>query len=417
MPVDHVFNVIHDLAFRKAVLDVAKVIRHGTVRQAIEGSVGKELYRELLPWLQDVANERQEPMHYMHRMARWARASTSIMQMGWKFTTMFTQPLGYTQTVEVLGYKWAGYGLKRVYGNMLKLPALIEETFARSPMMANRIKSFDREVRDITKRLTATTGLFGWVDKVRDSAFVPMGVFQMGVDLPTWWGAYAKGLQDYSGNEIKAAQYADSMVRMSQGSGSTKDLSRVQRGSDLARLATMFYSYFNTFYNLAARRFSDLKRDHSPAAIFRAANTALLIWFIPAVLSELVAGRGPGSGDDEDEDVLTWAGMNILQYPWQAVVGLRDIANGVFGEFDYQITPAQAAPKSFVKWADSVRKALEEEDAGKLIKPTAEALGYAYNLPLKQVIITAGNVWDYLTGEDPDLEVRDLFFVKPKHRR
>lgn len=417
VPVDHVFNVIHDLAFRKAVLDVAKVIRHGTVRQAIEGSVGKELYRELLPWLQDVANERQEPMHYMHRMARWARASTSIMQMGWKFTTMFTQPLGYTQTVEVLGYKWAGYGLKRVYGNMLKLPALIEETFARSPMMANRIKSFDREVRDITKRLTATTGLFGWVDKVRDSAFVPMGVFQMGVDLPTWWGAYAKGLQDYSGNEIKAAQYADSMVRMSQGSGSTKDLSRVQRGSDLARLATMFYSYFNTFYNLAARRFSDLKRDHSPAAIFRAANTALLIWFIPAVLSELVAGRGPGSGDDEDEDVLTWAGMNILQYPWQAVVGLRDIANGVFGEFDYQITPAQAAPKSFVKWADSVRKALEEEDAGRLIKPTAEALGYAYNLPLKQVIITAGNVWDYLTGEDPDLEVRDLFFVKPKHRR
>jgi hypothetical protein len=113
--------------------------------------------------LQDVANERQEPMHAVHRWARWARASSSIMQMGYKVTTILTQPLGFTQSIELLGYYYAAEGLKRVYANPLRMPELLEETFARSSFMANRIKSFDREVRDITKQLKPGMGRFGWV--------------------------------------------------------------------------------------------------------------------------------------------------------------------------------------------------------------------------------------------------------------
>lgn len=410
---DHVFNVIHDLSYRKAVLDVAKVLRHDKVKKAIRSAVGTEMYNQLKPWLMDVANERQEPMHAVHRMANWARASTSIMQMGWKITTMLAQPLGITQTAEVLGYKDTAAGMKKVYADPLHLPDLLEETFARSPMMADRIRSYDREIRDMTKKLMPSLGVFGWVDKIRDSAFIPMGVFQMGVDLPTWWGGYTKGLREFHGDEIRAAEYADSVVRMAQGSGSTKDLARVQRGGPLLRLTTMFYSYFNTFYNLAARRFTSLRKDHSPAAVFQAANTALLLWFVPSVLGELAVGRGP----DDDEEWENWMGMQILQYPFQAVVGIRELASGIFGEYGYQITPAESAPTALVKWFKAVNKALEEEDAEKLARPTAEAVGYLFGLPMKQPIITVGNVWDYVTGNDPDFYIRDLFFVKPKERR
>ena len=410
---DHVFNVIHDLSYRRAVLDVAKVIKHPVVRDAVRGAVGMEMYGELKPWLMDVANERQEPMHAVHRMANWARASSSVMQMGWKVTTMLAQPLGLLQTADVIGYRDTAAGLKKVYSNPLRLPELLDETFARSPMMAERMRSFDREIRDMTKKLMPSSGLFGWVDKIRDSAFLPIGVIQMGVDLPTWWGGYIRGLREFHGDETRAAEYADSIVRMSQGSGGTKDLARVQRGGPLLRLATMFYSYFNTFYNLAARRFTELRLDRSPAAVFRAANTALLLWFLPSVLGELVAGRGP----DDDEEWDEWIGMQILQYPFQAVVGVRDLASGIFGEYGYQITPAESAPASLVKWFKAVNRALEEEDAGGLAKPTAEAAGYLFSLPMKQPIITVGNIWDYVTGEDPDFYVRDLLFVKPKDRR
>ena len=214
--------------------------------------------------------------------------------------------------------------------------------------------------------------------------------------------------------EGRAAMYADSIVRQSQGSGATKDLARVQRGGDLLRLTTMFYSYFNTLYNLGARRVTLLKQHHGPKDIFIAANTALLLWFIPSVLSELAAGRGP---DAEGEEPEKWAAMNLLQYPFQAVVGVRDIAAGVFGNYGYQITPAQSAPKSLAQWFHAVNKALAKKDAGELAKPTAEAVGYIFGLPLKQPIITVGNLWDYLTGEDPEFALRDLFFTKPKDRR
>ena len=110
-------------------------------------------------------------------------------------------------------------------------------------------------------------------------------------------------------------------------------------------------------------------------------------------------------------------GLQILQYPFQAVVGIRELASGIFGEYGYQITPAESAPTALVKWFKAVNKALEEEDAEKLARPTAEAVGYLFGLPMKQPIITVGNVWDYVTGNDPDFYIRDLFFVKPKERR
>ena len=58
------------------------------------------------------------------------------------------------------------------------------------------------------------------------------------------------------------------------------------------------------------------------------------------------------------------------------------------------------------------KKRVEEEDPERAVKPTIEAVGYALQLPLKQPVITLGNIWDYMTGEDPEFEVRDLFFVK-----
>ena len=406
---DHVFNTVHDLAYRRAVLDVAKVIRHPTVVDAFERTVGRELYHQLKPWLQDVANEQQAPMGSVEGWARWARTSSSIMQMGYKVTTMLAQPMGITQTMELIGYKWTVIGLKEVYKNPMRLPDLVKETFARSSFMAGRLQSFDRDVRDITKSLNRG-GYFSWVQTLRDKAFLPMGFMQMGVDLPSWWGAYSKGLQDFGGDETKAAEYADSIVRQAQGSGSTKDLARVQRGSELARLFTLFYSYFNTFYNLGARSIRALRQDHSPAGIYRAANSALLLWFLPCILTELVAGRGPG----DDEDKAKWAASLLIQYPFQAVVGLRDLASGIFGKYDYQLTAAQSAPKSFVTWANSIQKAVEKDDYSKLAKPTAEAVGYAFGLPLKQPIITVGNMWNWMIGEDPDFAVRDLFLVKQK---
>ena len=409
---DHLYNTVHDITFRKAVIDVARVIRSDDVRSAIENYAGKEYYRKLMPWLQDCAQERQEPMSQLQSLARWARSASTIVTMGFKATTILTQPVGITQTIDVIGAKWTAAGLLRVYKNPFRLKSLWEETVARSPFMATRIESYDREIRDMAKSLQVGTVL-NWVNIIKQKAFVPMGIVQLGVDLPTWWGAYEKGLKDYKGDTVRAAEYADSCVRQSQGSGAIQDLASIQRGNDLKKLFTMFYSFFNTLYNLLVRHIRELRDDHSPAGIFRAANSALLLWFIPCVLSEIIAGRGP----DDDEDWRIWAARLELAYPFQSIVGARDIVNGIASAYGYQMSPAAAAPESIVKFGRSVIKALEDDDPGAMAKTAIKATGYIFSLPIGQPLITCGNLWDYVTNPRSELYFRDLFFEKPESRK
>lgn len=412
---DHLYNTVHDLAYRRAVLDVAKVLRSDRVRAAIEGYYGKEIYRELMPWLQDVSNEMQQPFGQIQRWAHWARSAGSTMQMGFKATTIFSQISGLTQTMDVLGTRYTCEGLKLVYSHPFGLIDLYKKTCEVSPFMATRLQSFDRDVRDMTKVLQ-TSRIRGWVQKVQEKAFTPIGILQMGVDLPTWWGAYAKGMDLYK-DAGKAAEYADSIVRQSQSSGSTKDLAHVQRGGDFARLWTMFYSYFNTLYNLGARHIKELRKDHSAAGIFRAANSAILLWFLPAAISELLAGRW---GGDDDESTAGWLARLWLAYPFQTVVGVRDVVNAISSGYGYQLSPAQAAPESIVKFFKTISPIVdgdEDVDTEKAVKATAEAAGYVFSLPLKQPIITLGNLWDYMTDPKSEFYVRDLFFVKPKDRQ
>ena len=404
---DHLYNTVHDLTHRKAVVEVAKIMKRPKVRKMVEDALSPEAYREFMPWLQDVAQERQEPMNQLHRAARWARKGTTIMQMGLKFTTMITQPLGIFQTLDVIGPKWSTVGLKHVYGNSLRIHKVYDEITTKSTFMNNRIKSFDREVRDAMKGLTAADS---FMRGVQEFSFKGIGYMQLGVDMPTWWGAYQKGLSENLGDEAKAVAYADSVVRISQGSGATKDLARVQRGGEFQRLATMFYSYFSALYSLAYRRIGKTK---SLSDIPTAAGSALALWFLPAIMAELIAGRGP----DDDEEWWSWGAGLIATYPFLTIVGVKDIASAIESGFDYQMTPAASAPGALVKWGRQVYKAVEEEDPERAVRPTVEAVGYIFQLPLKQPVITLGNIWDYMTGEDPEFEVRDLFFVKPKSRR
>ena len=404
---DHLYNTVHDLTHRKAVVQVAKLMKRPAVRKMVEDALSPEAYREFMPWLQDVARERQDPTNQIIRLSRWARKGATIMNMGLKVTTMVTQPLGILQTVDLLGAEYTAVGLKHVYGNSLKIHKVYDQITEKSAFMANRIKSFDRDVRESMKGLTTVDTLRRQVDEF---AFKGIGYMQLGVDLPTWWGAYQRGLSENLGDEAKAVAYADSIVRLSQSSGSMKDLARIQRGGELQRQFTMFYSYFSAFYQLAYRRVSKTK---SVSDIPTAAASALMLWFLPAILSELVAGRGP----DDDEEWWEWAMGNLLVYPFLTIGYVKEIASSIESGYDYQLSPSAGAPASLVKWARSVGKAIEEEEPERAVKPTIEAVGYALQLPLKQPVITLGNIWDYVTGEDPEFEVRDLFFVKPKARR
>lgn len=405
---EHVVNAVHDITHRKALLDVDRITRDARVRDAIERAAGKEMYRQLRPWLRTIANDRREPGGVLEGLFGRARTGATVVNMGWKITTAIVQPIGYLQSVDALGEKYAWKGLQQFY-NPLKMQENIEFVMERSTMMNNRQKTFDRDVRDTLKKTTLKGPLF----EVEQSFFYLTGLLDMGVAMPTWLGAYGKAMDGEvggikSGDELKAIDFADKTVRMSQSAGGAKDLAGIQTGAEYHRIFTMFYSYFNVLYNLMRKR---LQITRGVQDMPRFAASMMYLWFAPAILSELIAGRGP---DDEDE-WAKWAAQKTIGYPLSTVVGVRDISNAVLSKYGYDASPAfDAFEKTAGAFDIPYKVAVGEEVDRSDIKDATLAAGYWGKLPARQMWITGEYLYDYATGEEGDFNFKDLFFARDK---
>lgn len=403
---EHVHQVIHDLAFREAVLDVNKLTDNTAVREAIEQATSRDMHRALKPWLKRVANDANvEQQSFWERLIGRARMGTTIVNMGWKLSTAFAQPLGFLTSAHYLGTAWAARGLKEFYGTPAKMAKARAFVFERSPMMQTRMESFDRDVRDQLRKLE---GKDGKLDPIRRTAFYFTGLMDMGVALPTWLGAYQKKLAETQGDEAAAIDFADQAVRVTQSAGSAKDLARIQGGSEYQRMFTMFYSFFSALYQLEKRSISRFA-EAGVGGMPRFVADQMFLWFVPAVLGELLAGRGPG----DDEEWSTWFKKNALSfltYPVNAVVGLRDIVGAIGSKFGYDISPVGGAFETIVKLGNSGLKALDEEkDLGRSdLKNAVDAVGTWAALPSRQAWITGSYLYDVATDEEQPADVMEF---------
>ncbi len=412
----HMNNVIHDLTHRRALMDVDKITNNERVKKAIEGSAGKQMYRQVRPWLQGIAQDNQQIFSAWEEIFAKARTGATIVNMGWKFTTAFAQPLGYLQSVDEIGVKSAWQGLTDFYGSKSKMQAKYNFVMDRSIMMQNRQKTFDRDIKDTIKRIEKE----GKMDAVRQSFFYMTGLLDMGVAMPTWLGAYRQamdGLVDNvsKGDENAAIQYADRTVRVTQSAGNIKDLAQIQRGSNTFKLFTMFYSYFNVLFNLLKKRgYQFVKGDLSVPQL---AASSIFLWMAPAILGEMAASRFP----DEDEDWLPWAAKHVGMYPFMSVVGVRDVVNGL-GPYGYTASPAFDAFEKTVKAVKIPFKAAAGEEITKSdVKAAVLAASYWGALPGRQGWITGEYIYDIMTGQDEPEDVweftHDLMFARPANER
>ena len=403
---EHVHQVIHDLAFREAVLDVNKLTDSTAVREAIEQATSRDMHRALKPWLKRVANDANaEQQSFWERLIGRARMGTTIVNMGWKLSTAFAQPLGFLTSAHYLGTAWAARGLKEFYGTPAKMAKARAFVFERSPMMQTRMESFDRDVRDQLRKLE---GKDGKLDPIRRTAFYFTGLMDMGVALPTWLGAYQKKLAETQGDEAAAIDFADQAVRVTQSAGSAKDLARIQGGSEYQRMFTMFYSFFSALYQLEKRSISRFA-ETGVGGMPRFVADQMFLWFVPAVLGELLAGRGPG----DDEEWSAWLKKNALSfltYPVNAVVGLRDIVGAIGSKFGYDISPVGGAFETIVKLGNSGLKALDEEkELGRSdLKNALDAVGTWAALPSRQAWITGSYLYDVATDEEQPADVMEF---------
>jgi hypothetical protein len=190
----------------------------------------------------------------------------------------------------------------------------------------------------------------------------------------------------------------DRAVRMSQSAGAMKDLSRVQQGGEYQKLITMFYTYFNGYHNLMRRRAAiEGRKPMSISKVMGHSMSFLYLTAIPAILSEIIVGRGPD--DEDDEEWLTWMAKEALAYPFMSIVGVRDVANSVVRGYGYELTPIQQGIKTILRGG---REGLDvtmgegDETSAKLMLMSA---GYIFGLPSRQLWTLIDNSMAMMEGE------------------
>jgi hypothetical protein len=267
--------------------------------------------------------------------------------------------------------------------------------------------------RDIDQAIRRMAGKTSPLTAAKRFAFHGIGYMDRMVVIPTWVGAYNRALAEGS-TEEQAIYSADKAVRQSQGAGSAKDLAAVSRGTgnwgQAMKLLTMFYSYMSAVY----QRQRTLGRDVRNASIKELPGLMARAWWltvVPPILSELMAGRGPG----EDEDWGWWSIKNMLFQALGAIPIVRDAArpvwDGIAGTrpFDYQLSPLQRAGQSLVNVATDVGRLREGEETRHATRDTLEAAGYWTGLVPGQVAASTQFLVDVGNGDQEPQSAYDWY--------
>ena len=417
---EHFQNVIHDLTHREAIVRVDKLTRDRQFAGAVRGTAGTEAQKLFRPWLQSIAGDVRTQETPYDRLIAHGRAGVTITYMGIKFTTAFSQLAGVLPAIDRVGLKPIVESYALFFRHPGQMKDRVDFALERSSLLRNRQQNFDREARDLLRRGALRRGKLSRFDprgQEAKKAFMYLtGLMDMSVSVPTWLAAYQQGMLEFDGNEARAIQIADQAVRFSQGTGSVKDLSRIQRGGELLRLFSAFYTYFATFYNQLGNRIDQIRRGQLSVA--QAAASMFWIWFGPALLSEIVAGRGP----EEDEEWWVWAATELGRYPFLGVVGVRDaVGHGINMSqgkpFDFKLTPLTNAIEAPIAAFVNLGLDLKEGELRRsTVRHLFEAVGFWGLLPGRQLWITSQAFYDLMTDQGEVLP-QDFLFTRPLERR
>ena len=405
----HITNVAHDLSHREAIALVMRTLQHAEVRSSIEKRVGRGAFLQLQPAIEAIAkgSEIDKGQQKANAVLRHVRSGVTYMGLGWRFSTAIVQTLGYGNAIEVIGPAAMAKGIAASFNTPEGFESARAAMFAKSGEMRHRHNNLDRDLADSIKTLGNDLSK---VDKFRQWSFWMINEMDRAVTTPTWWGAYLDHLQQHPTQEDEAIALADRAVRLSQGAGGTKDVAGWQRGSELQKLFTMFYTPMNAVFNRLwahSRAFRTAWQQDRGSAMRMIPNLMMryfLLSLLPGVLLAAIRGKLP----EDDESWLEWLAKNNLLYLAGVLPFVRDIIPTIAGKGTGQMTPASQAIGAVTAVGHHAFD--DEDDWGnpEAWLDSVDMIGYAFRLPMDQLttivhnLIEAGGM-----GSDP-LGVKDL---------
>jgi hypothetical protein len=305
---DHIDEIIHDLSHWQAVHDVSKVLENKRVKAEITKSVGVEGVVAINQRLAEVSAgaPKMEGLGSIERMFRHARLAVTYNALGFAVSTGLKNLAGFTVAAAEVG----GGNLTVSLASFLESPS--ESTkfiLKKSEYMSNRGEVINKDIAFARSQIRSD----GKLDNVRSASFVFVNLADQLVTRSTWLAAYSLAESKYDiKTEEARIDYADDVVRRTQGSGEALSQSNIMTRNEIMRVATIMYGPMNAMYNISAEQVfryqAKRKKLGSKGEITAAEMVVNLMWttVAGAIVMQLIQGIDADDDPKEKAKDLAW---------------------------------------------------------------------------------------------------------------
>ena len=338
-------EMLHYVAFRETALDVSRIINNKKFAATVKDLMGMQAYKTLQNWAADIWAPPKPDRDPLGMMMRSMRTRTTTAILAYRVSTML---LNFTNIPVAMTYMGAGEFVHAM-GDFWQAPRKnLDLVNGMSPFMAERSEHLDANIREAITTAKLELGPAKMRDTIQKNGFKLIGATDNMFAYPLWLAAYKRVLNEklQEGIAVEKAQEAaiaesDRAVIKVIGSGDIKDLSPAQKGGEMAKALTMFYTFQNALYNLMANKYYAAKN----AALKKYGRTTKLWWlkkeaiipmghyFLLTIMGGAMvdtairtAMESVGGSDDDKEGFAKKYAQTVLEATTATVPVVRDLS-------------------------------------------------------------------------------------------
>lgn len=264
--------------------------------------------RNIKPWLSRTLRDSSSSSPATGEAFAFLSRMTNRIGLSYMFANVSNAVQGLTNLVVLAGRVPPGTILKTIAHYTTHFASMRSEMLEQSQAMRNRFEAGkQRSIADmlaIAKLRSDSEGpaaltksALGYEHTkqfISRHGYFLQSFLQEGIDTIAWHAARDDAISRGM-NNAEAIDFADSTIRLTQGSMDSIDLNNVETGGPILKMFTQFTGYFNTLLNLVwvqlKRRF---KTDSRAARAARAAYVLSTVVIVPAILSDWIAAAFKG---------------------------------------------------------------------------------------------------------------------------
>lgn len=380
-------QVMHDIAYRDAVMAAQKVISDKGIMAAIRQHYGSEYEKQLRPWLERIAHGAtmdETNLNFRDKVLRQTRMNLVNYALPFNYVVTLTPDIGAAKPSVLVNY------FRDREANL----ALANKWSKEIP---HAIYNMDRDFREAMERAVGQ----GKVESAKAQAvrwgYGIVSSVSREFRTATWLDKFQKATRE-GHDEAKSAAIADSYVREQHGSAALADLPPIMAGGEAGRLLTMFYGYWNTQLNWLRTVKGDVQRKEYMKAVETAYGTII----IGSIFGAAIANPAK----EEDNALHRIVKAVPMQLLGMIPYGVRETGT-YFVEGVPPSTPLGSLIKSVGATKTDIVKYFKREPIDKGVRHTAATLGMAFGVPgALQFGRTGQGVYDAATGRQ---RPRDIF--------